>query len=412
MEQRIGEGLTALLLGMLLGLERQRSHPPEERFAGVRTFPILALAGYLAARLGQGGIPLALPALILGVSALVVVAYWLVAEKSRGATTEILAITTPLLGALVAGGEATLAVALTVVTAFLLSLKAPLHRLAAAMTEDEIAAILKFAIVATVALPLLPTEAIGPYGGVVPRHVGLVVVVICAVGLGGYLLVRLLGGRTGWALAGLLGGLVSSTATTLSLSGKARAAQGLAQPLAAGTILASMILYARSFVLLALFDRALAFHLAPRLALLLAVGGFFAARQLRSSEADAGAGGDVAVANPVELGRAVILGLMFGGILLASRAAQAEFGKAGLWGAAAVGGLVDVDSVALANARLHQQGVASLAVAGGAFLLATLTNLVVKSGVVLVVGGGSFARRVLPAFAAMALVTIGLLFLA
>jgi uncharacterized membrane protein (DUF4010 family) len=412
MEQHIGEGLTAILLGMLLGLERQRSHSDEEHFAGVRTFPLLALAGYLGARLGQGGSPLALPAVILGLSALVVAAYRLVGEKSRGATTEVLAITTPLLGALVAGGETPLAVALTVVTAFLLSLKAPLHRLAAAMTEDEITAILKFAIVATVALPLLPTEPIGPYGGVVPRHVGLVVVVICGVGLGGYLLVRLLGGRAGWALAGLLGGLVSSTAVTLSLSGKARAVPALVRPLAAGTILASMILYARSFVLIALFDRALAFHLGPRLALLLVVGGLFAARELRSSGEDSRAGGDVAVANPVELGRAVILGLIFAATLLASQAAQAEFGKAGLWGAAALGGLADVDSVALANAKLRQQGVAPLAVAGGAFLLATLTNLAVKSGMVLIVGGGAFARRVLPAFATMAAVTILLLFLA
>jgi uncharacterized membrane protein (DUF4010 family) len=412
MEQHIGEGLTALLLGMLLGLERERSHPPEERFAGVRTFPIFALAGYLAARLGQGGTPLALPALILGVSALVVAAYMHSAEKNRGATTEVLAITTPLLGALVAGGEAPLAVALTVVTAFLLSLKAPLHRLAAAMTEDEIAAILKFAIVATVAFPLLPTDPIGPYGGVVPRHVGLVVAVICGVGLGGYLLVRLLGGRTGWALAGLLGGLVSSTAVTLSLSGKARDTPSLVRPLAAGTILASTILYARSFVLLALFDRALAFHLAPQLALLLAVGGLFAAHELRSSKGAGKADADAAVANPVELGRAVILGLLFAAILLASQAAQAEFGTAGLWSAAALGGLVDVDSVALANARLRQQGAASLDAAGGAFLLATLTNLAVKSGMALVVGGGGFARRVLPAFAAMAAATILLLLLA
>jgi len=114
----------------------------------------------------------------------------------------------------------------------------------------------------------------------------------------------------------------------------------------------------------------------------------------------------------VELGRAVILGLLFAAILLASRVAQAEFGTAGLWSAAALGGLVDVDSVSLANARLRQQGAASLGAAGGAFLLATLTNLAVKSGMVLVVGGGGFARRVLPAFTAMAAATILLLLLA
>src|SRR5260221_10823998 len=175
------------------------------------------------------------------------------------------------------------------------------------MTEDEVEAILKFAVVATGAFPLLPTDPIGPYGGVVPRHVGLVVVVICGVGLGGYLLVRLLGGRTGWALAGLLGGLVSSTAVTLSLSGKARAVPGLARPLAAGAILASMILYARGFVLLALFDPALAFHLGPRRALLLAVPRLFPAGRPRSgAQGAAKAGADVDVVKPLRLVPALI----------------------------------------------------------------------------------------------------------
>jgi len=261
-----------------------------------------------------------------------------------------------------------------------------------------------------VAFPLLPTEPIGPFGGVVPRHVGLVVVVICAVSLGGYLLVRLLGGRTGWALAGLLGGLVSSTAVTLSLSGKARAVPKLLRPLAAGVLLASMVLYARSFVLIAFFDRPLAFHLAPRLAVLLVLAGFFAARELRSPKTTER--GDVSVDNPVELGRAVALGLIFAVILILSRAAEARFGTAGLWAAGALGGLMDVDSVALANARLRQQGFASLDAAGGSFLLATLTNLAVKGGIVAVVGGGALARRVLPGFVAIAAVTILLLLLA
>ena len=93
-------------------------------------------------------------------------------------------------------------------------------------------------------------------------------------------------------------------------------------------------------------------------------------------------------------------------ILLIGRAAEEEFGKAGLWAASAVGGLLDVDSVALANARLHQQGLAAADEAGGALLLATLTNLLVKSGIVVSVGGGALARRVLPGFAALIVASV------
>ena len=409
MERAVGEALTVLLLGMLLGLERERSQPPPERFAGVRTFPILALAGYLATRLAGHGITLAFPVVLLGVGALAVAAYLREGEEHRGVTTEVLALATPLLGALVAVGEGPLAVALAVIVTFLLALKRPLHRLAEAVTEEEVAAVLKFAIVAAVALPLLPEDPIGPFGGVSPRLVGWVVVMICGVSLAGYLLVRVLGGRTGWALAGLVGGLVSSTAVTLTLSGKAREAPGLARPLAAGTLLASMVLNARSAVLIGVFDLPLALYLAPRLALLLVVAAVFAARELRASAPDGK--GDVPVGNPLELGHAVGLGAVFAAILLLSQAAQDTFGTAGLWAAGALGGLMDVDSVALANARLRQQGQASLAAAGGSFLLATLSNLVVKGGMVAVVGGGAFARRVLPGFAAVAAVTVVILLL-
>ena len=283
----------ALLIGLLLGLERERSQSPGERFAGIRTFPLLALAGHLAALLGREGATLLLPAVLAAVAVLVAVEYQRAAPEHRGMTTEVLALVTPLLGALCAYGRSLLAVGLAVIVTLLLALKAPLHRLAGALREEEVLAVLKFGIVAAVALPLLPTQAVGPYGAIVPRHVGLVVVVICAISLVGYLLVRLLGGRTGWALAGLIGGLVSSTAVTLALAGKARDLQHLLRPLAAGILLASMVLYARGLVLTALFDPPLARFLLPRLALLFVVGAAFAAWELarKDSHRRAGRGG-------------------------------------------------------------------------------------------------------------------------
>jgi uncharacterized membrane protein (DUF4010 family) len=401
----LGGAAVSLLIGLLLGLERQRSQRSDEQlFAGIRTFPVLVLAGYLGGLAAASGAPLALPAVLLGVAALVVAAYLRTAGEHVGATTEALALLAPLLGATVGFGRSELAAAVAVAVTLLLTLKAPLRKIAHTVSEDEIFSILKFGIVAVILLPLLPERPYGPYDAIVPRHVGFVVVTISAVSLVGYLAVRVLGGRAGWALTGLVGGLVSSTAVTLTFAGKAREAQSLLRPLAAGTLLASMILYARGAVLIGLFDPPTLGYLAPRLLALFAVGAAFAFREWRTS--GTGETGSVGLGNPVELTKAFSLGLLFALILLLGRAAQARFGSAGLWAAAAVGGLLDVDSVALANARLRQQGLASIEAAGGSFLLATLANLVVKGGIVVTAGGTAFARRVLPAFLALSAATV------
>jgi uncharacterized membrane protein (DUF4010 family) len=398
----------ALLIGLLLGLERERSQKGQDErlFAGIRTFPLLSLCGYLAA-LGSPFAPLLLPATLLAIAALVIVAYWKTSAEHVGATTEAVALMAPLLGAAVAFDHRELAAASAVAVALLLTLKAPLHKLAGVINEDEILSIVKFGVVALVLLPVLPDRPYGPYDAIVPRHIGMVVAIVSALSLVGYLLVRLLGGRAGWALTGLVGGLASSTAVTLSLSSKAKAAEGLQRSLAAGILLANTILYGRMLALIGVFDPPLLRYLAPRLLVLLLIMAGFATLQLRGRDKEGA--GEIALKNPVELGKAVLLGLGFGLILLIGRAAEDQFGRAGLWAASAVGGLLDVDSVALANARLHQQGLAAANEVGGALLLATLTNLIVKGSIVVSVGGTGFARRVLPGFVSVGAATLAAL---
>lgn len=411
LEPPLGGAAVSLLIGLLIGLERERARRGDEHlFAGIRTFPLLALCGYLGALANQQGLPLVLPAVLLAVAALAVAAYLRTAPARAGATTEVAALCTPLLGALVAWGQAPLAAALGVVVTLLLTLKGQLHALAGAVSETEIVAILKFGIVVVVLLPLLPTEAMGPYGAIVPRHVGYVVVILSGVSLAGYLLVRFLGAGAGWALAGLLGGLVSSTAVTLSFSGKARSAPDVARALGTGIVLACTVLYARSLFLVWLFDAEIGRYLLPRLAPLFVLGALFAGAALRGEMRGAG-GGELALGNPAELGRAVGLGLMFAAILVAARAAQAELGDQGLRVVGFVGGLTDVDSVALALVRLEQQGATTTARAGEAFLLATLANLLLKGGLAVGVGGRALAARTLPFFVTLGLATVALLLL-
>jgi uncharacterized membrane protein (DUF4010 family) len=156
-------------------------------------------------------------------------------------------------------------------------------------------------------------------------------------------------------------------------------------------------------ILVSLFDGALASRIAPRLVALFLVGALFAfARYRQDAHADKG---EASLGNPVELGRAVFLAIVFAAILLAARAAEARFGTRGLWAAGLLGGLVDVDSVAVAAARLRQQGLADVGAASGSVLLATLSNLALKGALVAVIGGAPLARAVLPAFATLAAVT-------
>jgi uncharacterized membrane protein (DUF4010 family) len=401
----------ALLIGLLLGLERERSRAGDqaEGFAGIRTFPLFTLAGFLAAVLA-GPAPLALPALLIAVAALAVT-FQVVGSEGKGATTETAALLAVLLGAAVGFGHGSLAAAVAVVATLLLTLKAPLHRLARAVSQDEILAILKFGVVALIVLPLLPDRGLGPYQAVNPRDVGLMVVLLTAISLAGYLLVRYFGEGKGYALAGLLGGLASSTAVALSFSRKAREAPDLARPLAAGIVVASTMLYARGALVLMALDGPLGRHLLPRLGALFVAGLAVSFVLLKRAAAPRETGPALSLDNPVELGHALLLAALFAVVLLLARVAQAELGTTGLWTVGAVGGLVDVDSVAVAAARLRAQDVVEVPVAAGAYLLATVSNLIFKSGVTILAGGAALARQVLPAFGVLAVLTVGALLL-
>ena len=400
----LGGALTALLIGLLLGLDRERAQKGHAVvFAGIRTFPLVALLGYLAALGGLHGFALLLPVVLVALAALGVASFALF--PAEGATTEVVVLLAALLGAVVAWGEAPLAASLAVLAAVLLTLRDPLHRLAGGLTTDEVLAILKFAVVAVVLVPLLPREPLGPYDAIVPHSIGVLVVLLTAVSLAGYVLVRVLGKRAGWALAGATGGLVSSTAVTLSFSGKARELPSLARALSVGVILASTILYARGLLVTAALDRPLGTYLAPRLLALFLTGALFAALQYRRERSEEGKPGEVPLGNPVELGHALLVAGAFTGVTLGARAAQARFGTAGLWSVGVLGGLVDVDSVAVAAARLRQQGSVDVSAAAATYLFATLSNLVFKGGTVMLAGGRDLARKVLPAFFALAVVT-------
>jgi uncharacterized membrane protein (DUF4010 family) len=401
-------GAMVLLMGLLVGLERQHSQKTDEPlFAGFRTFPVIALTGFLSGLLAHAGFPWMLPVALAGVSAVAVAAYFVTAQgKHKGATTELVAILTFIFGALAAFDYLIPAAIFAVVTTLLLSMKAPMHKLAEKIQEGEIYAILKFAIVTVIVLPLLPNRTYGPFDVLNPRVVWWMVVLISAVSMLGYVLMRFLGARQGIAVTGLLGGLASSTATTFGLSQKAReASASAARYFALGILIASTIMFIRVLVLTVVVDPGLARQLLLPIAAPAGLGIVLAIVLWRKKEESAEA--RLEVKNPMELSRALQFAALFAVVLFAATAAHHYFGSAGAYVASAIAGLTDVDAVTVSMARLAHENVLSAGTANASILLACSVNTLVKGGIAMVIGGRPLRSVILPVFSALFVATLG-----
>jgi uncharacterized membrane protein (DUF4010 family) len=398
------QGAMALLVGFLIGLERERARRADEPLvAGIRTFPVIVLSGYLCGILTRAGYTWALPVALGGTCALAAAAYVIKASgPHKGATTQFVAILAFIFGALMALGFLIPAAAFAVVTVLLLSIKEPLHRLAQKMREDELYAILKFGVVSIIVLPLLPNRAYGPYQVLNPRLIWWMVVLVSAVSMIGYGLTRWLGARQGVAVTGMLGGIASSTATALSLSRKARdAAPDVAPYFALGIVIASTIMFVRQLLLMFIINASLGRSLVLPMLVPVLMGAGTSLYLWRRGGPQQTA--EIDMKNPMELGSAVKIGLVFGVILFLSRAAVQIYGTSGIYAAGALAGLADVDAFTISAARFMQQGVLARNTAGAAILVAGAMNTLVKGGITAVLGGPALRRIAMPILGALAL---------
>ena len=272
---------TAILLGALIGIEREKRKEEEHvvrGIAGLRTFTLIALFGAAAGWLShETSSPWVLAGGLLIVGAFVVAGYVVAARadpESTGLTTEIAAVVVFLLGAMVMFGFSALAVGLGVVTAAVLAYKRPLHSFVDKLGWDDVYAGLTLLIASFIALPLLPDQPIDPWGALNPYKLWLLVILISSLSLVGYVLTRLLGPARGTALTGLTGGLVSSTAVTLSFAKEGRDSPQEAPALACGILLAWAVMFVRVIVLVAVVNRSLLTHvIVPFAAMAVVVGG-------------------------------------------------------------------------------------------------------------------------------------------
>jgi uncharacterized membrane protein (DUF4010 family) len=394
----------ALLVGLLIGLDRERAELRKKRqlFAGIRTFPLIALLGAALTLLrGQMG-PWPLLAGFVAVAGIALVSYIRGAgEGDMGATTEVAALGAFALGALAGVGQLVVAGAAGVAVAVLLAVKPSLERLSRALSEQELTAVLELAVISAIVLPLVPDQGYGPWGVLNPFRIWMVVVLVSAVSFAGFIAVRWKGEEGGLFWAGGLGGLVSSTAVTMAMAQRSREAPEAGRAIAAAAVLASSVMCGRLLVLVAAANPALMRSLVPPVGAMAMVG-LLVTLMLRRGAARPESAPGRELSNPFSLRSAMIFGAVFAGALLLVRGSQALFGNTGTLIAALVSGFVDVDAVSIALARGARPDGIGPAVAG--IVIACVSNNVFKTVVAVVSGAGSFRKNVALGLTAMSAV--------
>ena len=386
--------LVATLSGLLIGLERERKRETRGSiFAGIRTFPLIALLGAVCGQLSPevGSIVVALGLAVLGV--LLGLAYWRTSAGEKvGGTSEIAALVTFGLGVLAGLGHLTVAIAGAVIVTGVLSLRDELHQLSQAVSREDLFATVQFAAVSLLILPLVPGRPLGPWGVWNPHTIWLQVVLISGISFIGYLAAKLVGTARSIGLGGILGGLVSSTAVTLSYSRRSRSNPALGQLLAVGVLLASAVMVVRIFVLLSVVAPALVVPALPPLATLFGVSLVGCALVYRTSQKQPV--GELTMKNPFELKTALQFALIFAVILLLARAAEVYLGAGGVYLASVLAGFARPDAMALTLGQQTQGGLeAAVAVRG--LTLAVVSNTLFKAGLALSFGHKGFGRVVM-----------------
>jgi uncharacterized membrane protein (DUF4010 family) len=400
----------ALGLGLIVGLQRESA---DSQLAGVRTVPMVTLLGTVCAFL----VPVA-GGWILGAGLLGVALATAMGNAARmrdgrsdpGITTEIALLLMYVVGAWVAYGNRAAAVAVGGGVAVLLHFKAELHGLAGRLDREDLRAIMQFVLIALVILPVLPDDEYGPYAVFNPREMWLMVVLVVGLSLAGYIALKFFGEKVGVLAGGLLGGLVSSTATTVSWAKRSRNDSATSRVAAVVIGIASTVVFARVLVEVSAVARPFLRQVAPPVLVLMAamaagcVWLWFRVR--RDAPEDAPAGGQ-----PTDLKAAFAFAALYVVVLLAVAWARARLGPRGLYAVSVLSGLTDVDAITLSVSRLVGSGEIDSAQGWRLIVVALLSNLVFKGAMAAVLGDARLRRWITVLFGIELLVGAAVLLL-
>ena len=392
--------IVAAIGGAAVGIERQWSghaSGPTARFGGVRTFTLIGGLSGLAGWLWQSGVEAPAVVLLAGLMALVVAAYVRASAQSVDGTTEVAAIVTSAAGVVAGLGLLGLASGIVAVTSLILLEKTRLHAWVEGIAEPGLRAGVRFAVMAAVVLPILPEGPYGPWGGVRPRLLWALVLFFSGLSYAGYVARRLAGPRQGYPLAGLLGGVVSSTNVTLTFARLSRRPGAPLRALGTGALAASTVLLLRVWLACAVLNRELAGRLVLLVLPALVVGIVAVVLGYRRQDAQTADAEDAR--NPLEFWSSLQMAVLFQGVLFLTYFAKNAFGNAGLLASGAVLGLTDLDALTLSMA--HQvSGGTSATIAAGALATGILSNTVVKAVMAVTLGKGAFRTMVAAGLAA------------
>lgn len=402
---------TAIAIGFLIGLQREYAHggPDKMIIAGERTFALFSLAGALAALIADElSSTLAFFGIILFLGLFTTAAYFIDSRGGKvGLTTEVAIVIAIAIGALCYWGYLTLAIAVGIATTVLLSIKLETDRLARALTREDILAALQLAVISAIILPILPNESFlpPPFDVLNPFKIWLMVVFISGISFLGYVAIKIVGPEQGIGLTGLLGGMVSSTAVTLSFSERSNREPDLSKPFVLAITVAWTVMFARVLIEVSVVNRALLEQVwlpitfAGLVGLLYCMYLYFAQRTAEK--------GDVKFSNPFDLMSAIKFGLLYALVLLISRAAQMYLGDTGLYLSSIISGLADVDAITLSMAELSRTGVLGMDNAALAIVLATMSNTLVKGSIALMAGSATLRKSLIPVVIMILVVGLG-----
>lgn len=397
--------LIATLGGAAVGLERQWSgHAtgPRAHFAGIRTFTLLGLAAGLSGWLWTNGMHVFGATLLAAAAALVVAAYFAVSRVEVDGTTEVAALVVLAAGALAGMQQLKLASAVIGVTALLLVEKSRLHAMVARIDDASLRAGIRFAVMAVVILPLLPAGPYGPLGGIRPRQLWALVLFFSGLSFAGYIARRIAGARRGYSIAGILGGIVSSTNVAFTFARLSRSDADSGQSLALGVIGACAVMYVRVLVSTAVLNAAVVLPLLLYFAAPFLAAGLFSLWGARKYHDTATP--EKAPANPLQFPAALQMAVLFQIVLFVVRWAQGAWGQTGVLVSAGVFGLTDMDALVVSMAK-DAAGRLAPAVIAEAIAVGALSNTLLKLAIGVAFGRARFRRFVAAGLAVVAVVS-------